>query len=555
MRMTLYYLCHTVKNQIRKIFRTWVAVFLLICLVAGVVIGLGAAALSSLFEDQSEETAIEEAAEPAPAADAEADTGETIGWDEQTRNSVVELITGAVVLGVLVFAVLIADKAGSSIFLMADVNLLFSAPLRPQSVLLFRLIMQAGTSMVATLYLLFQLPNLALNLGLGLFGAFVMIGAWFLLLVYSKLTSVLVYTVATTHPAFKKRLRLSLYVVLALIAGAFYLYLTKRGDGDVFGAAFGFFNGPYTRYIPVWGWFKGMILSAVEGQRLYSLAYCAALLVFAVLVVLLVRCIKADFYEEAMARSEEMAAMMAAKQQQRGLNQRKKDRSDKLERDGFHRGAGANVYFHKALYNRFRFAHLHFFTKTCETYLFIGAAMAALFLFVIKDIALFPVVAIVMAGFTFFRSLGNPVAEDIKQETFFLVPETAHKKVFFSFLAGVTNNVLDVLPGYLLAAVLLRANPGAAFVWFLMIVTLGAYSGAMGVFIDLSLPTSLTPMVRSLVQILFVYFGLAPAAVLLVLGFAFGHVLLFALATVVVNVSITAAVLGLAPLFLEHGRR
>lgn len=547
MRMTLYYLCHTVKNQIRKIFRTWVAVFLLVCVLFGVVVGLGAAALSSLF-DKGEGTAAEETVEE-KIGDEEAP-----GMNVETRNTLIELITGAVVLAVLVFAVLIADKAGSSIFLMADVNLLFSAPLRPQSVLLFRLIMQAGTSILATFYLVFQLPNLAINLGLGSFGAVVMLGAWFILLIYSKLTSVLIYTVATTHPAFKKRLRLSLYAVLALIAGSFYLYLSRRGGKDVLGAADGFFNGPYTRYIPVWGWFKGMILSAVEGRRLFTLAYLAALLVFAVLMLLLVRCVKADFYEEAMARSEETAALLEAKQQQRGLNQRKKDRSDKLQRDGFHRGTGANVYFFKAMYNRFRFAHLHFFTKTCETYLVIGAGLSAILLFVVKT-RFFPVVALVMAGFTFFRSLGNPVAEDVKQETFFLVPESAHKKVFFSFMAGVVNNALDVLPGFLLAAILLWADPMNAVVWFLLILTLGAYSGAMGVFIDLSLPTSLTPIVRSLVQIMFVYFGLAPAAILLVLGFAFGHLLPFALLTVFANVGITAMALGLAPLFLERGRR
>ena len=553
MRMTLYYLCHAVKNQIRKIFRTWVAVFILICLVAGIVIGLAVSALSSLFEKGGDE-ALAEAVETEEIAEP-VENAENTGWDEETRNAVIELITGGVVLVVLVFAVFIADKAGSSIFLMADVNLLFSAPMRPQSVLLFRLIMQAGTSIVATLYMLFQLPNLILNLGLGVSAAFVMLGAWFLLLVYSKLTSVLVYTVATSHPAFKKRLRLLLYAVLAAIAGSFYLYYTRRGDGDLFGAARGFFNGPYSRYIPVWGWLKGMVLASAEGQPLFSLAYAGALLVGAVVMVLLIRSIKADFYEEAMARSEEMAAMLAAKQQQKGVNQRKKDRSDKLQRDGFHRGAGANVYFYKGIYNRFRFAHLHFFTKTCETYLFIGAVAAALILFLIKDISLFPLVPVVMAGFAFFRSLGNPVEEDVKQETFFLVPESAHKKVFFSFLACIANSAMDILPGYLLAAILLRANPAAALVWFLLIVTLGAYSSSVGVFIDLSLPTSLTQMVRTLVQVMFVYFGLAPAAVLIVLGFALGHLIPFALLTVAVNVGITALVLTLAPLFLEHGRR
>ena len=48
MGLTLYYMTRTVKNQIRKLCRTWVAVFLLVCLLAGVIFGVGAAALASL---------------------------------------------------------------------------------------------------------------------------------------------------------------------------------------------------------------------------------------------------------------------------------------------------------------------------------------------------------------------------------------------------------------------------------------------------------------------------------------------------------------------------
>ena len=53
MRMTLYYLTRTVKNQIRKLFRTWVAVFLLVCFGIGILFGLGAAGLSALFEEDA----------------------------------------------------------------------------------------------------------------------------------------------------------------------------------------------------------------------------------------------------------------------------------------------------------------------------------------------------------------------------------------------------------------------------------------------------------------------------------------------------------------------
>ena len=128
MRMTLYYMVHTVKNQIRKLFRTWVAVFLLVCLLAGVIFGLGAAALTTLFEE-SEPTEGDHYEQTLPDEESDA-------LDPETVMAVTELLAGGIVLAVLFVAAFSADKSGSSIFQMADVNLLFAAPLTPQSVLI-----------------------------------------------------------------------------------------------------------------------------------------------------------------------------------------------------------------------------------------------------------------------------------------------------------------------------------------------------------------------------------------------------------------------------------
>ena len=544
MKMTLYYLAHSFKNQIRKLFRTWVAIFLLVCFAIGLLFGVGAAALGELFEE--DEPPADEFVEVLPEEEAPPIT-------EEELDDVVELFVGGIVLAVLLFSAFLADKAGGSIFLPADVNLLFPAPIKPQTVLLFRLIMQAGTSIVATIYLLFQIPNLVINLGLGAGAAFAMLGAWFLLMFFSKLLSVLLYTLTATRPALKRYLRPALWGLLVVIGGAFFIY-SRSCDGPL-AAAIGFFNAPATRYIPLWGWMKGLVLYAMEGNALGALLSLAGLLALAVVTVLVIWRIKADFYEDAMARSEETAARQAQMQSSKlSMKQRKKDRTETVRRDGLRRGEGATVYFHKAMYNRFRFAYLRVFTKTSVTYLLTALSLCFFLLFVVKS-DLFAVVPLVLGGFAFFRSLGNPISNDIAQESFFLVPDSAHRKVFFSFAAGVVNSALDLLPAFLVSALLLRENPLYVLLWYLLVISLGAYSDGVGMFIDLSLSTGLSQIVKSLVQILFIYFGLTPAAVLIVLGFAFGKLPLFALLTVLLNLLITALSLALSPLFVERGRR
>ena len=546
MRMTLYYMAHTVKNQIRKLFRTWVAVFLLVCLLIGVVFGIGAAALASLFEEEAPEDSAYEETLP------EEIPGEDLLSPEESA-ALLELGVGALVLIVIFFSAFQADKSGSSIFLMADVNLLFQAPLTPQTVLLFRLLMQAGTSAIATIYLVFQLPNLMLNLGLPFGMVLVIFAAWFLLLLYSKLIAVLLYTVCSTKEALKKRLRPALFVILAVIGGAFLTY-AKPFEGDHLAALVGFFNAPLTHYIPVWGWMKALLVCAYWGNVGGVMAAFAALTVFAILLILIIRRVRADFYEEALARSEEIAALREAQRNAKGLRQRKKDRGDRVRTDRPMRGYGATVYFYKTLHGRFRFAFGHVLTKTSVTYLLTAIGTTAFLLLVVKN-AFFPAVALLLAGFSFFRALGNPIAADIAQENFYMVPDTAHRKVLFSFLGGSLNALLDVLPAFLLAAVLLRADPLEALLWLLLITSVGAFCDSMGLLIDLSLHEGLTQIIKSMIQILFVYFGLAPTAILIVLGFAFDMLLPFVGIAIAVNLVITALSLTLSPLFIINGKK
>ena len=60
MRMFLYYALHSFVNQIKKLFKTWVMVFIIVCFVFGMGIGLFAVTLSNLAEKNKEETKITE---------------------------------------------------------------------------------------------------------------------------------------------------------------------------------------------------------------------------------------------------------------------------------------------------------------------------------------------------------------------------------------------------------------------------------------------------------------------------------------------------------------
>ena len=180
MRMFLYYAVHSFWNQLKKLFKSWVIAFILICFVVGAGIGILAVTISNLAEKNQAETEITEQVDQTDEdEDAQEEKPESafkiMIRDEIGYASFIELIAAGLVIIILVLSIVNADKNAGRLFLPADVNLLFPSPLKPQSVMMFRIANQLGQMLVLGLYLMFQLPNLVLNLGLNIWAALALI--------------------------------------------------------------------------------------------------------------------------------------------------------------------------------------------------------------------------------------------------------------------------------------------------------------------------------------------------------------------------------------------
>ena len=544
MRLFGYYALHTFKNQLKKLFKTWVLVFLLVCILMGVAIGLIAALV-----DGGEDGDLPPEGEIAGELEETDPDGPP---DIDKAAPVLELAAGALVMVIFFFYALNADKNGSAIFQPADVNLLFPSPMRPQSVLMFRLATQMGVGILGGVYMLFQLPNLTLNLGLSLWAALALMAAWCLTVIFGVLIQLALYTLSATYPAVKRNLRRGLYLLVAVIAVAFILFAARSGEGWL-AAADRFFNAPVTRFIPFWGWIKGFAAFAVRGNVTGALLSLLALVIGGGALIYVIWNIKADFYEDAMAKSEERAEILAAAQSDSTgvVVRRKKDRGEKLLRDGLDRGRGANVYFWKAMYNRRRFAHLGFLTKTMETYIAAALLVAAVCRFAVHTDALVPV-ALTVGALAFFRSLGNPLAQDTGMGFFLLIPESTWAKLFWSLMGSTACCAMDVLPAMVLGTLVGGGNLLAALLAVPVIVSVDFYATTVGTFIGLSVPVSAGKMLKQIIQVMFVYFGLLPDVVIAVVGMTvFHNTPLAVLCAAACNIVLGLVFFALSPVFID----
>lgn len=524
MRLWGYYALHTFINTIKKIFKSKVMIVILCSFLIGGVVGGSVGFISSLVEDQARtESSVSKDDKTNDPAQMEEDFM-TVHADA-IRESI-PAATMILLLVVVLWGIYGGSKKGSDFFLMADANILFAAPLKAQTVLMFRLSFQMLALLFFTFYLIFQVPSMKLILGLDNFAIVAIFLAWGMLLFMSKLMSVFTYTLTATYEHLKKYVVPFVFAVGLLVVAATGAVYISTGN-DYMATLRLTYGADWSNYIPVFGWYKAMVMNAINGHVFASLGYMALNLVFLIALVWGIWHIKADFYEDALAGAQKRDDMTKAALEGRNINKDKKQsakRTQKLEhkvRKSYElKGWGASVFLHKSILNRRRFSKFGFVTNTLLLYLAIGGLGAA-FMAYKTDLREISVVGLIMALTLFFRNFGNPIEIESSHNWLFLVPEDPYKKVLYAILAGSVDCVLDLLPGIVVATVILRGNPLMALLWLATLVSMDFMFSCFGLLLQAILPSGAMDVVKSMLQMMLRAFII----VVIAIAFAIGTVL------------------------------
>lgn len=524
MRLWGYYALHTFINTIKKIFKSKVMIVILCSFLIGGVVGGSVGFISSLVEDQARtESSVSKDDKTNDPAQMEEDFM-TVHADA-IRESI-PAATMILLLVVVLWGIYGGSKKGSDFFLMADANILFAAPLKAQTVLMFRLSFQMLALLFFTFYLIFQVPSMKLILGLDNFAIVAIFLAWGMLLFMSKLMSVFTYTLTATYEHLKKYVVPFVFAVGLLVVAATGAVYISTGN-DYMATLRLTYGADWSNYIPVFGWYKAMVMNAINGHVFASLGYMALNFVFLIALVWGIWHIKADFYEDALAGAQKRDDMTKAALEGRNINKDKKQsakRTQKLEhkvRKSYElKGWGASVFLHKSILNRRRFSKFGFVTNTLLLYLAIGGLGAA-FMAYKTDLREISVIGLIMALTLFFRNFGNPIEIESSHNWLFLVPEDPYKKVLYAILAGSVDCVLDLLPGIVVAMVILRGNPLMALLWLATLVSMDFMFSCFGLLLQAILPSSAMDVVKSMLQMMLRAFII----VVIVIAFAIGTVL------------------------------
>lgn len=545
-----YYALHTCINTIKKMFRSTVLAIIISIIGIGVIFGLAGSVIGNVMEQQDSTEFSTEITEDMDEEEPEDEEKPMSPEDVAMVKTYVEAAVALFFLVMLLYGIYSGAKKGTDIFQMADVNLLFTAPVKPQSVLLFRLSFQMVASIAASLYLVFQIPNLVINMGLGTFAVIAVFAGWIFLVLFQKLMTVLSYTVFTTHEHLKKYVVPAIWI-FAVILSAVFAVLFFAVDKDFYRMVQISLGSRSLRWFPIIGWLKGMVMSAVNGQMGAFFAYLLLLVLTMAVLVFFIWRIKADFYEDALSAAGKTAELMAAAKEGRMVQGKKRKESSR--REGKISGWGGTVFLTKEIYNRRRTARFGFLTNTMFLY-FVVTLLASLGL-AQKGNQSFFMVGILLALILFFRNMGNPVEMESAHNWLFLVPDNPYKKVFFSMMAGTYNCAIDLLPAVVTAAVVFKENILIVLLWFLTLLLVDFMLSAAGLLLECIFPEGALDMVKAVFEMFLRFFLILFVVLPMAVGYFLGGQ-----AAALLLMDVVAVVLGgisfvFYPSFLHGGRR
>ena len=563
MRAFLYYATHSLLNTIKKLMKTWVAIIVVMIICFGLIGGI-TAVVDNIQSGKEQDTSVTEVDDGDVVVSDE--NGDVVAEFEVDRGTFKEFfkkynISKEVIVDFAISALFLLilatnvynSKSSGKIFMPADVPMLFASPMRPQTVLMFRLLSSLGTSLFFSLFMLYQIPNLMYNAKLGLWGAVSCVIVYMLSLVISTLIQVAFYTIASKVKNGTENINKVLIGAYGLIGLGFVAYVTI-GKKELIPGLVGYFANPKTHWVPFWGWLRGISYYAVTGDIKLSLLYLGLFVVACILIIIFIWKVKADFYEDAMFAAEKKAEQIEnARRSTNGATVvRSKERKGSLDREGFHYGSGANVFFYKAVFNRFRFAKFKIFSTTMIVYTLVAGIAAYLSRVYLTTGDGFIVPAAALGIMVFYRTLGDPIREDTSREFFALIPAKDYSKIIYSLLGCLTVTAIDLLLPMVLSGVILGTNPVTIIAWFLFILSISFFATTVGTFIALSIPGESAKTLKTIIQMIFLYMGLGPSAVAVILGMIFHQLTLTLFIGCVINAAIGFLVSLLLPLFLRR---
>jgi len=323
-------------------------------------------------------------------------------------------------------------KTGSTFFSMPDVNLLFTAPIKPKTILRYGLINKMGTSLLFSLLLFFQVFWLRESYALQFTHFLVILFSYAITVFFGHLLAVAIYSYSSFNEK-RRTIIKSIFYLLFFINLAYITYIVFENYPNWTNIINEIASMTFL-FIPVTGWFTTFIIGVMETNILFIVLGLIPNVILAIAVIASLGKLNTNFYEDVIKTTENIYAITSA--QKEGKAAQFVPTKVKLGKVGLNKGQGASAFFYKHLKEN----------KRSKVFIFDGmqmlfAVMAIIIAILTKDIGILPAFAMTTYLTLLFVSLGKWVRE-LQTHYIYLAPEKPFKKLLMILGESIYTNAI-----------------------------------------------------------------------------------------------------------------
>lgn len=535
----LYLFLHNLLGGLIKLFRRAIVWLILLTIMTSVVMGVSFGLVGGIvgvivmqYQDQQEEEIIDAGGEDssdgedaeAPEEEEEEDLifGLSLTRDLDTIKDLCESLAMTAIIALTLIFIGTGLKKGVSLFSMADINFLFTSPLKPQGNLLYRMAGQMISFLALGLYMGIVMPLSFLGMGLKYYQILSCVLVYVLILFGGHMISILSYMVTSNYDGLKNKVRYGIYGVAVVLAGI-YLFLVKHYGLTYIQGLIQMFTPAWTDWLPYVGWLKAIVGAAAYHQ--YAMIGVFSLLSVAAIIGIAWMTLKfpADFYEDAFEYAEKLQAAQKASETGAVTEtiQRTRKRGKLYRRGHIGHGERASVLMFRTLYLRKRLALFGIFSLEMLLWLIVLGG-GAYFLQDMKLVVLYGFL-VGITIYEMFRNFGNPLAVDLDRPYIYLMPDTPWRKLAFAMLGNLLSFLIDALPGVILMAVIAGFTPVEAIGCVLVTCGLNFFFSGTGLLISILIPESIPAKLKTYIQSMLKLVPMLPVIVVASAAVYFDH--------------------------------
>lgn len=250
----------------------------------------------------------------------------------------------AIVFAVYALVFLFSAKTGfvngASMFSMADVNLLFTAPFPQKRLLSYGLFSQLGRSLMIGVFLIYQYPLLNDTYGVKFWQLLVCLAGYGITVFLSQMLAMLIYSVTASDD---KKCRIGKVLFYGISAAFFgYLGLTAYNmHAELLPSVVAASEKLVMSFFPIAGFVKLAAVGLISGNLLHFAIGLLCIAAFIVLYFILVSVINADYYEDVLKATEVSFSAITARKE--GKVAEIAPRKVRVGKIGFTGGKGASA--------------------------------------------------------------------------------------------------------------------------------------------------------------------------------------------------------------------